>query len=107
MAKLTIKTEATLNKVLNKLTPSWIGCVNNDTLVKAQVTKSSTRNWLFGTIINKKFIKLTKASAGFKVGDLVSISELYEQDSANNVVGLIIYRLGNAGLAKEPTVVEA
>jgi len=107
MAKLNIKSNDTLNEVLNKLTPSWRGCIDQDTLRKAQVPKSSTRNWLFGTIINSKFIKLIKPSCGFKAGDIVAISDIYNDESASNIAGLIIYRLGHSGLVKQPTVVEA
>lgn len=105
--KLTIKTDKTLNEVLNKLTPSWEHCVPQETLAKAQVPKSQARNWLFGTIINRKFIKLSKGSAGFKAGSVVSLADLYEPDTASNIAGLIIYRLGHSGLACEPKVVEA
>jgi len=106
MAKLKAS-EKSINDILNKLTPSWENCVPLETLQKAQVPKSSTRNWLFGTIINTKFIKLSKASCGFKVGTIVSISDLYEPDSASNIAGLIIYRLANSGLTAQPTIVEA
>lgn len=105
--KLTIKTDKTLNEVLNKLTPSWEHCVSQETLMKAQEPKSQARSWLFGTIINRKFIKLSKGSAGFKAGQVVSISDLYEPDTASNIAGLIIYRLANSGLQCEPKVVEA
>ena len=106
MAKLTLK-DSQINEVLNKLTPSWTGCVDADTLAKAQVPQSSTRNWLFGTIINAKFIKLSKTVDGHKTGTVVSISDIYNADSAQSLAGLIIYRLGHSGLAKQPTVVEA
>lgn len=107
MAKLTIKNQDQLNKVLNKLAPSWKGCFSQATVENAQIAKSSSRNYMFGVIMNKKFIKLSKASAGFKAGDVVSLTDIYVDDSASNIVGLIIYRLGNSGLTKEPTVVEA
>ena len=106
MAKLTLK-DSQINEVLNKLTPSWVGCVDADTLAKAQVPQSSTRNWLFGTIINAKFIKLSKAVNNFKAGSVVSISDIYDNESAQSLAGLIIYRLGHSGLMKQPTVVEA
>lgn len=105
--KLTIETDDTLNQVLSKLTPSWRGCFNQDTIEKAQVSKSSSRNYMFGNIMNAKFIKLSKAVAGFKVGDLVSLSDIYEADSASNIASLIIYRLGHSGLVKSPVIVEA
>ena len=105
--KLTIKSDDTLNAVLNKLTPSWEGVFTRDTVEKAQVAKSSSRNYMFGNILNAKFIKLSKATTGFKAGDIVSISDIYEEESAYNVTGLIIYRLGNSGLLKQPTIVEA
>ena len=106
MAKLTLK-DSQINEVLNKLTPSWAGCVDADTLAKAQVPQSSTRNWLFGTIINAKFIKLSKTVDGHKAGTVVSIADIYNADSAQSLAGLIIYRLGHSGLTKQPTIVEA
>ena len=105
--KLTIKDNEVLNTVLGKLTPSWEGVFPKATIEKAQVAKSSSRNYMFGNIMNNKFIKLSKASAGFKAGDIVSISDIYEDESASNIAGLIIFRLGNSGLTKQPTVVEA
>ena len=107
MAKLTIKNQDQLNEVLNKLAPSWKGCFSPTTIEQAQVSKSSSRNYMFGVIINKKFIKLSKVCNGFKAGDVVSLTDIYVDDSASNIVGLIIYRLGNSGLTKEPTIVEA
>lgn len=106
MAKLTIKTNKTLNEVLNKLTPSWEGCFPKSTIEKAQ-ERGQSRNYVFGKIINAKFIRLTKASAGFKKGVLVSLTDIYDDESASNITGLIIYRLANSGLLKEPEVVEA
>ena len=106
MAKLTLK-QNQISEVLNKLTPSWADCVDQDTLQKAQVSQSSARKWLFGTIINAKFIKLNKAVDGFKAGSVVSISDIYDNESAQSLAGLIIYRLGHSGLMKQPTVVEA
>ena len=105
--KLTIKDNEVLNTVLSKLTPSWEGVFPKATVEKGQVPKSSSRNYMFGNIMNNKFIKLSKPSAGFKAGDIVSISDIYEDESASNIASLIIYRLGNSGLTKEPTVVEA
>ena len=107
MAKLKIKSEDTLNQVLSKLTPSWVDVFPKATVEKAQTPKSSSRNYMFGNIMNAKFIKLSKPSAGFKAGDIVSISDIYEDESASNIAGLIIYRLGNSGLTKQPTIVEA
>ena len=108
MAKnLTIKSDDTLNAVLNKLTPSWDGVFPKATIEKAQVPKSSSRNYMFGNIMNAKFIKLSKASGEFKAGDIVSISDIYDEETASNIAGLIIYRLGNSGLTKQPTIVEA
>ena len=107
MAKLTIKNQDQLKEVLGKLAPSWKGCFSPTTIEQAQVSKSSSRNYMFGVIINKKFIKLSKACAGFKAGDVVSLTDIYVDDSASNIVGLIIYRLGNGGTIKEPTIVEA
>lgn len=104
--KLTLKPEQ-INLVLNKLTPSWKECVNQEDLLKAQEAGSQTRNWLFGTIINSKFIKLSKACAGFKAGSIVSISDIYDTDSAQSLAGLIIYRLAHSGLVKQPSIVEA
>ena len=105
--KLTIKSDDTLSTVLGKLTPSWDQVFPKATIEKAQTPKSSSRNYMFGNIMNNKFIKLSKASAGFKAGDIVSIADIYEEESASNIAGLIIYRLGNSGLTKQPTIVEA
>ena len=105
--KLTIKSDETLSTVLGKLTPSWDQVFPKATIEKAQVAKSSSRNYMFGNIMNNKFIKLSKASAGFKAGDIVSIADIYDEESASNIAGLIIYRLGNSGLTKQPTIVEA
>ena len=105
--KLTIKSEDILNKELSKLIPSWVNVFPKATIEKAQVAKSSSRNYMFGNIMNNKFIKLSKPSAGFKAGDIVSIADIYDEESASNIAGLIIYRLGNSGLTKQPTVVEA
>ena len=107
MAKLKIKSDETLNQVLSKLTPSWDQVFPKATIEKAQIAKSSSRNFMFGNIMNNKFIKLSKASAGFKAGDIVSLADIYEEESASNIAGLIIYRLGNSGLTKQPTIVEA
>ena len=105
--KLTIKDNEVLNTVLSKLTPSWEGVFPKATVEKGQVPKSSSRNYMFGNIMNNKFIKLSKPSAGFKAGDIVSISDIYEDESASNIAGLIIFRLANSGLTKQPTIVEA
>ncbi len=107
MAKLTIKNQDQLNEVLNRLAPSWKGCFSPSTIEQAQVSKSSSRNYMFGVLINKKFIKLSKACNGFKVGAVVALCDIYDDESASNIASLIIYRLGNSGLTKEPTVVEA
>ena len=105
--KLTIKDNEVLNTILNKLTTSWEGVFPKATVEKAQTSKSSSRNYMFGNIMNNKFIKLSKPSAGFKAGDIVSIADIYEEDSASNIAGLIIFRLANSGLSKQPTIVEA
>ena len=105
--KLTIKSDDTLNQVLSKLTPSWDQVFPKATIEKAQTPKSSSRNYMFGNIMNNKFIKLSKPSAGFKAGDIVSITDIYDEESASNIAGLIIFRLANSGLSKQPTVVEA
>lgn len=105
--KLTIKDNEVLNTVLGKLTPSWEGVFPKATVEKGQVPKASSRNYMFGNIMNNKFIKLSKPSAGFKAGDIVSIADIYEEDSASNIAGLIIFRLANSGLTKQPTLVEA
>ena len=107
MAKLTIKSQDQLNEILGKLAPSWKGCFSPSTIEQAQVSKSSSRKYMFGVIINKKFIKLSKACNGFKVGAVVALNDIYDDESASNIASLIIYRLGNSGLTKEPTVVEA
>ena len=104
--KLTIKSDEVLNAVLSKLTPSWKDSFDKATIEKAQVAKSSARNFMFGTIMNEKFIKLSKPVSGFKAGDVVSISDIYETDTASNIAGLIIYRLANSGF-KKPVIVEA
>ena len=107
MKKLILK-DAQINEVLAKLTPAWEGCVSEDTLMKAQVSKSQDRKWLFGTIINFKFIELSKPCAGFKAGEVVSISDIYDEESAQSLAGLIIYRLANkGGLLKSPTLIKA
>ena len=105
--KLTIKDNEVLNTVLNKLTPSWEGVFPKATVEKAQTPKSSSRNYMFGNIMNAKFIKLLKASGEFKAGGIVSISDIYDDESASNIAGLIIFRLANSGLSKQPTLVEA
>ena len=106
MAKLLqIKTQDTLNEVLNKLTPSWVDCFSEEYIKKAQVKGSKEMKDVFGIILNSKFIKLSKACAGFKVGTIVSIADIYEQESASNVASLIRYRLANT--RKQPTIVEA
>ena len=107
MAKLTIKSQDQLNEVLNKLSPSWKGCFSPTTIEQAQIPKSSNRNYMFGVIMNKPFIKLSKPCNGFKVGTVVALSDIYIDESASNITSLIIYRLGNSGLTKEPTIVEA
>ena len=104
--KLSIKSNEILNEVLNKLTPAWKESFDKATIEKAQVAKSQSRNYMFGIIMNEKFIKLSKAVAGFKANDIVSISDIYEDESASNVAGLIIYRLANSGF-KKPVIVEA
>lgn len=104
--KLTITNHDTLNEVLTKLTPSWKDSFSKTMVEKAQVTKSSARNYMFGVILNEKFIKLNKPASGFKAGDVVSLADLYEEESANNVTSLIIFRLGNSGF-KKPVIVEA
>ena len=107
MAKLTIKNADQLNEVISKLAPSWKGCFSPTTIEQAQTAKSSSRNYMFGVIMNKQFIKLSKPCNGFKIGAVVSLSDIYVDESASNITSLIIYRLGNSGLTKEPTVVEA
>ena len=107
MAKLTIKDKDQLNEVLTKLAPSWKGCFPQATVEQAQVLKSSSRNYMFGVIMNRKFIKLSKACNGFKAGEVVALTDIYVDESASNIASLIIYRLGNSGLTKEPTIVEA
>ncbi len=106
MAKLDLK-KPQIKEVLDRLTPSWEGCVDADTLAKAQVAPSSTRNWLFGNIINTEFIKLKKAVDGHEVGTIVSIADIYNVESAQSLAGLIIFRLAHpGGLLKQPTIVE-
>lgn len=107
MAKLTIKNAEQTNEILSKLAPSWKGCFSPATIEQAQTAKSSSRNYMFGVIMNKHFIKLSKPCNGFKVGAVVSLTDIYVDESASNIASLIIYRLGNSGLTKEPTIVEA
>lgn len=104
--KLRIERTDVLNLTLSKLTPSWKDCFPKETIEKAQEAKSSSRNYMFGVLMNEKFIKLSKACAGFKAGDVVSISDIYEDETASNIAGLIIYRLANSGF-KKPVIVEA
>ena len=106
MAKLSIKSQDQLNAILGKLAPSWKGCFSPATIEQAQVSKSSSRNYMFGVIINKKFIKLSKACNGHKVGEVVSLTDIYVDASASNIASLIIYRLGSSGIVKEPTIAE-
>ena len=107
MAKLTIKNQEQLNMVLAKLVPAWKGCFSPATIEQAQVSKSSSRNYMFGVIMNRKFIKLSKPCNGHKAGTVVALSDIYDDESASNIASLIIYRLGNSGLTKEPAIVEA
>lgn len=107
MAKLTIKNAEQLGEVLNRLAPHWKGCFSQATLENAQIPKSSSRNYMFGVIMNKKFIKLTKTCNGLKAGTFVTLTDIYDDESASNITSLIIYRLGNSGLLKEPTIAEA
>ena len=104
MAKLLTLTDKQISEVLTKLTPHWVGTLTQEELDKAQVAGSATRNWFFGTIINTKFIELSKASGGFKAGDIVSIADIFEVDTAQSIAGLIIYRLKHNGLLKQPTI---
>ena len=106
MARIKLS-DKSLNGVITKLAPSWEGCIPDKTIEDAQVAKSQARNWLFGTIINKKFIKLSKGCNGFKKDSIVSLTDIYDDESASSVAGLIIYRLGNSGLIKEPIIAEA
>jgi len=106
MARIKLS-DKSLNGVITKLAPSWEGCISDKTIEDAQVSKSQARNWLFGTIINKKFIKLSKGCNGFKKDSIVSLTDIYDDESASSVAGLIIYRLGNSGLIKEPIIAEA
>jgi len=107
MAKLVIKSQDQLNQVLNKLAPAWKGCFSPATIEQAQMSKSASRNYMFGVIMNKKFIKLSKACNGHKAGAVVALTDIYNDESASNIASLIIYRLGNSGLTKDPTIVEA
>jgi hypothetical protein len=106
MAKLTIKSPEQTNEILSKLAPHWKGCFSTATIENAQVAKSSARNYMFGVIMNKAFIKLSKSCNGFKAGAVVSLPDIYADDSASNIASLIIYRLGNSGLTKDPTIAE-
>ena len=107
MAKLIIKNAEQLSEVLNKLVPSWKGCFSPNTVEQAQIPKSSSRSYMFGVIMNKKFIKLSKPCNGHKAGEVVTLTDIYDDESAANIASLIIYRLGNSGLTKEPTIAEA
>lgn len=105
--KLTIKIRRYF-KCSIKQTNSIVGLkYSQKQLSFGKFAKSSSRNYMFGNIMNTKFIKLSKPSAGFKAGDIVSIADIYDEESASNIAGLIIYRLWNSGLTKQPTIVEA
>lgn len=107
MAKLLkISNQETMNEVLTKLVPSWKGCFSQTDIEKAQVAGSQSRKFIFGVLMNEKFIKLSKACAGHKAGDIVSLADIYEVESASNIASLIIYRLASSGY-KKPVVVEA
>lgn len=106
MAKLKISTEKAMNAILDKVVPCWRESFNKLTIDKAQEAGSQSRKYMFGVLMNEKFIKLNKASTGFKKGDIVSISELYQEEYAQNLCSLIIYRLGSNGF-KKPTIMEA
>ena len=107
MAKLTIKSQDQLNEILNKLTPAWRGCFSPATLEQAQTAGSSSRNYMFGVLMNKQFINLNKVCNGHKAGAVVALTDIFADESASNIASLIIYRLGNSGLTKEPAIVEA
>lgn len=106
MAKLKISTDKAMNTILDKVVPCWKECFNKSTIEKAQEAGSQSRKYMFGVLMNEKFIKLNKASAGFKKDDIVSISDLYQEEYATNLCSLIIYRLGSSGF-KKPMIMEA
>lgn len=105
MSKLKISSEDKLNIILNKLVPAWKDCFSKETIEQAQTAKSQSRNYMFGVLMNERFIKLSRDCGGYKKGSTVSITDLYEDDSASNLVSLMIYRLGNSGY-KKPIIVE-
>lgn len=106
MAKLKISTEKAMSTILDKVVPCWKESFNKTTIEKAQESGSQSRKYMFGVLMNEKFIKLNKASAGFKKGAIVSISDLYQEEYATNLCSLIIYRLGSSGF-KKPIIMEA
>lgn len=97
MKKIRLTNPDIINATLNKLTPMWQGCINPDVLTRAQVAKSPTRNALFGTIINRKFIVLKK-DASLSNPPSYSLADIYDADSASNLAGLLIYRLGQGSI---------
>jgi len=101
MRKINLKDEHT-SIVLGKLTPSFQECYSEKFIADAQVKQSKARNALFGSIINAKFIVLKK-DKDLPKPPLYAIIDIYNKKSAQNLAGLIIYRLGNAGVINTPT----
>ena len=95
--------EKNVSEVLNKLTPSFSECYDEEFIEKAQVKKSKARNALFGVIINAKFIVLKKDNE-LDEPTLYSIADIYDDSSSQDLAGLIIYRLNNSGVIKSPTI---
>ena len=86
--KLTIKSDDTLNQVLSKLTPSWVDCFPKATIEKGQVAKSSSRNFMFGNIMNAKFIKLLVVDSTGRVDHHIAAAVIFRKcDEITDVFG--------------------
>ncbi len=97
MAKITIKKSDTdiLYQWVDKLSPAYKSVFTDDYIAKA-VKGSKERANMFGVIINSENIR--------KNGNLESIATLFTKKCAEDVAGLIIYRLTSAHNA--PSIVE-
>ena len=87
-----------VNKTVRALAPSFIGCYAEEWLNDAQ-PKTPARKALFGNVINAPVI-MTESGA------VVSIAENFDTEVAQNIASLIIYRLQNPGVIKNPTPVK-
>ena len=97
MAKITIKKADTdvLYHWVDKLAPAYKEVFTDEYLAKA-IKGSKERANIFGVIINAENIR--------KDGRLQSIIDIFTKKSAEDVAGLIIYRLTSAHNA--PQIVE-